>query len=60
MLCRLAPLDCYSEDAKGLGDGGWALLGKGPTQVFKVARAHLIEHLDLVLVDAFQDVFVVE
>ena len=60
MISRLAPLNCYSEDAEGLGNGRWTLLCEGPTQVFKVARTHLIEHLDLVLIDTFEDVFVVE
>ena len=60
MLCRLTPLNCYSEDTKGLSDGSWTLLGKGSAQVFKVALAHLIKHLDFILIDAFEDVFVVE
>ena len=60
MLCRLTPLNCYSENAEGLGDGSWTLLGEGSTQVFEVARAHLIEHLNLILVDTFEDIFIIK
>ena len=60
MFCRLAPLDCYSEDAKGLSDGRRALLGERSAQVFEVARAHFIEHLYFFLVYTFEDVLVIE